>query len=171
MFSVGIDPGHGGSNLGTKSLQDITEAEYVLILAHRLASVLSAHGIDSKLSRQSDETCSFQLRAQRLAKCSFNLVLHVNAYSTPKAHGLECYHRGNDSLAVAVAETIIRHRPSKLYKKNEYSIIDVTNSPTDSSDDWLENPENTLEKYERSALLVELGYGTNASDREYLLRS
>lgn len=166
---IGIDPGHGGRNRGTKSL-GIDEADYTLDIADRLASVLYAHGIESKLSRQTDVGMRFVTRAEKLRECNFVIVLHANANSDNRRHGMEFYHNPKDTVAFCAATTMARCVSERLNKGRQ--VFDVGNDPDDPSDDWLERPENTIERYWAKmipSVLVEIGYGTNDKDRKFML--
>jgi N-acetylmuramoyl-L-alanine amidase len=83
---VVIDPGHGGSNLGTRSVVDGThEKEFVLDWAERLAPLLATNGWKVFLTRTSDMDLSLSNRVTFAAACKadFFVSLHFNADPTP----------------------------------------------------------------------------------------
>jgi N-acetylmuramoyl-L-alanine amidase len=90
-----IDPGHGGSNTGTRSVLDGRfEKEFTLDWAKRLASLLAANGWDVHLTRTRDVDVSL---AERVALADAEhadlfISLHFNAGGTgTKQAGVETY--------------------------------------------------------------------------------
>jgi len=92
-----IDPGHGGSNLGTKSVVDGSyEKEFSLDWARRLAAILETNGWKVLLTRTSDVDVSLTNRVTfaDLNKASLFLSLHFNAAPSPTDHeeaGIETF--------------------------------------------------------------------------------
>jgi N-acetylmuramoyl-L-alanine amidase len=91
-----IDPGHGGSNLGTRNI--VTgqhEKEYTLDWARRLAPLLQQSGWRVALTRTNDITMSLAERVAFAEKldADFFLSLHFNATGdgSQSAAGLETY--------------------------------------------------------------------------------
>jgi N-acetylmuramoyl-L-alanine amidase len=81
-----IDPGHGGSNLGTKSVVDGSyEKEFTLDWAKRLAPILETNGWKVLLTRTSDEDISLSNRVAFADSCKADLFvsLHFNATASP----------------------------------------------------------------------------------------
>jgi len=92
-----IDAGHGGSNLGTKSVVDGSyEKEFSLDWARRLASILETNGWKVLLTRTSDIDLSLTNRVAfaDLNKASLFISLHFNAAPSPTDHeeaGIETF--------------------------------------------------------------------------------
>lgn len=92
-----IDPGHGGSNLGTKSVVDGSyEKEFTLDWAKRLAPILETNGWKVLLTRTSDEDISLSNRVAFADSCKadFFISLHFNAAPSPSDHdesGIETF--------------------------------------------------------------------------------
>ncbi len=92
-----IDPGHGGSNLGTTSVVDGThEKEYTLDWAKRLAPILETNGWKVFLTRTSDEDIALSNRVTFADSCKADLFvsLHFNAAPSPTDHeesGIETF--------------------------------------------------------------------------------
>src|SRR6185503_17166729 len=78
---VVIDPGHGGSNTGARSVVDgVYEKHLTLLLARAVAERLEARGVDVRLTRELDEYVSLRervLRANRLRADLF-VSIHTN---------------------------------------------------------------------------------------------
>jgi len=92
-----IDPGHGGSNLGTKSVLDGSyEKVFTLDWAKRLAPILETNGWKVFLTRTSDEDISLSNRVAFADSCKADLFisLHFNATASPSDHdesGIETF--------------------------------------------------------------------------------
>lgn len=93
--TIVIDPGHGGSNLGTRSVLDGRfEKEFTLDTARRLKSLLETNGWTVFLTRTND---SFVTNADRVVFAEAHhadlfISLHFNsAAPDQKAAGLEIY--------------------------------------------------------------------------------
>jgi N-acetylmuramoyl-L-alanine amidase len=92
-----IDPGHGGSNLGTKSVLDGSyEKVYSLDWAKRLASILETNGWKVLLTRTSDVDLSLTNRVMFADsnKADLFVSLHFNAAPSPTDHeesGIETF--------------------------------------------------------------------------------
>jgi N-acetylmuramoyl-L-alanine amidase len=90
-----IDPGHGGTDIGAKSVYNgHTEKEYTLDWARRLQAILSTNGWTVWLTRTND---TFVPLTNRVAfadfhKADFFLSLHFNSvYPDAEAAGLQTY--------------------------------------------------------------------------------
>lgn len=92
-----IDAGHGGSNLGTKSVVDGSfEKEFSLDWARRLAPILETNGWKVFLTRTSDVDMSLSNRVSfaDLYKANLFVSLHFNAAPSPADHeeaGIETF--------------------------------------------------------------------------------
>jgi N-acetylmuramoyl-L-alanine amidase len=91
-----IDPGHGGSNVGTHSvLNGRFEKEYTLDWAKRLAPLLESNGWKVFLTRSSDTTVSNLDRVTFAETHRADLFISLHFNSTPdrdrKPGGLETY--------------------------------------------------------------------------------
>jgi len=92
-----IDPGHGGANLGTRSvLNGAYEKEYTLDWAKRLMAILAANGWKVFLTRTGDTDVSLTDRVAFADACKADLFvsLHFNAAPSPTDHeeaGIETF--------------------------------------------------------------------------------
>lgn len=92
-----IDPGHGGSNLGTRSvLNGAYEKEYTLDWAKRLMPILATNGWRVFLTRTTDTDISLSNRVSFADACKADLFvsLHFNAAPSPTDHeesGIETF--------------------------------------------------------------------------------
>jgi N-acetylmuramoyl-L-alanine amidase len=85
---VVLDPGHGGSNLGSRGA-GLDEKRLTLELADRVARRLRAHRVDVRLTRTDDRTLTLRQRvaiANRAAADVF-VSIHANASSSRSRRG------------------------------------------------------------------------------------
>jgi N-acetylmuramoyl-L-alanine amidase len=88
-----LDPGHGGTDSGTRSAEGDLEKDHTLDWALRLASLLRAQGWTVALTRTNDTQMSL---ADRVAftdryRADLFLSLHFNATTQPYHAGIETY--------------------------------------------------------------------------------
>jgi N-acetylmuramoyl-L-alanine amidase len=92
-----IDPGHGGSNLGTKSVSDGSyEKGFALDWAKRLAAILETNGWKVLLTRTTDVdmTLTNRVTFSDMNKADLFVSLHFNAAPSPVDHeeaGIETF--------------------------------------------------------------------------------
>ena len=90
-----IDPGHGGSNVGTRSVDGRFEKEFTLDWALRLAPLLQTNGWTVYLTRTNDVDVSLAERVEFAEQCEADLFvsLHFNSPGSGNrsAAGLETY--------------------------------------------------------------------------------
>jgi N-acetylmuramoyl-L-alanine amidase len=152
---VGIDPGHGGDNHGA-SHNGVTEERYVLELGLALRPILIGLGMGCEMSRNGNETVSFENRAIRLGRANFVLVLHVNAAPATSAKDLRCYHLEGNLVSASSAHEIERVAPAIIAPKVFIPTIASKNSPDTN------RCYNTLACYgPKPAVLVELFFCTH----------
>lgn len=90
--TVVLDPGHGGSNTGTRG-HGVLEKQLTLALANQVAERLRAQGIRVELTRTSDRTLTLRQRiavADRLPADLF-VSIHANASHTRTQRGYETF--------------------------------------------------------------------------------
>jgi N-acetylmuramoyl-L-alanine amidase len=106
-YRVVIDPGHGGTDLGTvydSGRVKIAEKQVTLLLAEEAARQLRARGIQVVLTRHSDQEVPLALRTALANKVSADLFLSIHLNSTAhrgnaEAEGIETYILNNTSDA------------------------------------------------------------------------
>lgn len=104
---VAIDPGHGGTSLGTHTSQGLTEKDLTLDVAGRLRKLLEADGFEVVLTRQTDEEVSLAERGTLANKGSADIFvsIHVNWIENRASRGVETYYLGatNDPFLTRLA--------------------------------------------------------------------
>jgi N-acetylmuramoyl-L-alanine amidase len=93
---VAIDPGHGGSSLGTHTPQGLTEKALTLDIAARLRKLLEADGFEVVLTRRTDQDVSLAERGTLANQGSSDIFvsIHVNWIENRDARGVETYYLG-----------------------------------------------------------------------------
>ena len=104
---VVLDPGHGGKDTGAVGPAGTREKDVTLDVAHRVAPVLSAAGIQVVLTRDDDRFVSLEERTARANAFGADLFLsiHCNASEAKGRRGIETYvlDTTRDEIAARVA--------------------------------------------------------------------
>jgi N-acetylmuramoyl-L-alanine amidase len=89
---VVLDPGHGGSNAGTKG-HGLLEKRVTLEISNRVAVKLRAHGVRVELTRTTDRTLTLRQRMVAAVKRPADLFIsiHANASPTRTQRGYETF--------------------------------------------------------------------------------
>jgi N-acetylmuramoyl-L-alanine amidase len=90
---VVLDPGHGGRDTGAIGPSGVKEKDVTLDIAHRVAPVLSAQGIQVVLTRDDDRFVSLEERTARANAFAADLFvsIHCNASEGRGRRGIETY--------------------------------------------------------------------------------
>lgn len=156
-----IDPGHGGKDQGTQSVEfsKYLEKNLTLATAQMLNSYLQEFGYKTQMTRKEDVFVSLKDRVDVSNQKSPDLFVsvHYNAAESTKAQGIEVYYyearedreRNCQSklLANAVLEHVIAHTKAKSrgVKHGNYAVIRETKMP---------------------AILIEAGFMTNPEEMQ-----
>lgn len=150
-----IDPGHGGEDPGAV-VGDLREKDLNLEISFILKDLLVAAGFITILTRDSDQYVSLKNRISLANKINGNLFIsiHNNASSTQKAGGTETlfYPGSKDGLMLA---SIVQKELVKRFKRPNRGIKD--------RDDLY-----ILKHTKMPAILIEIGFITNPTDRHLL---
>lgn len=156
-FTVVIDAGHGGSDFGASS-NGIFEKVIVSQIAEKVKSLNENKNVSILFTRNSDEFISLDKRTDYINSIKPDLVLslHVNNSTNPEKSGVEFF----------VSDK------SNFYKKsneiaNQLNLTFAKNILLKVSDTKIA-PYLILKKSEAPAVIVELGYLSNANDKKYL---
>lgn len=117
-----IDPGHGGSDEGTKTTSGLTEKILTLDVGQRLALKLVAAGFDVALTRDTDDRLVLRDRVRFANELHADLFvsIHVNWFKDGrKNRGIETYYLGpsDDPYVTALA--------SAENRESGYGLADV----------------------------------------------
>lgn len=156
-FCVVIDAGHGGSDGGTVS-GEVIEKDINLSVAMKLKAILEDNNIEVVLTRSSDEDISLAQRTSfaNESNADFFISLHCNYYEDDaQIAGLECYYSSPEAKeSKAYAESII----------NAVSLSDDIKARNAQTESYY-----VLRNTQMPAVLVEMGFLSNFSERQKLL--
>lgn len=149
-INIVIDPGHGGIDPGSTSLNGKFEKDYSLDVSKMVAQKLEQSGASVILTREDDTTLSLDNRVN-ISHAYFTdafISIHYDAYETNNIHGMSTHYYGS-SGSLNLAETI----------QNELAIhTDMKNRGI------MNSPYYVLRNNQNLAVLIELGFLTNEHD-------
>jgi len=155
-FTVVIDAGHGGKDHGAV-VNSATEKEITKRVSDQIANLNSDKDVVIHFTRAEDDFVSLQDRTDKINSLKPDLVLSLHVTSNPNttASGMEFYVCKDNPKAdesKSFAEKIEQKFIGKNYKSRGVK----------------EAPFFILKKSEAPAVLVELGFISNATDNKYL---
>lgn len=192
--TVMIDPGHGGKDPGAV-YGSILEKDIVLRFAKILGEILEERGFEVLYTRKNDSFLPLEERTAlaNSKKADLFISVHANAHKSSKVNGLEVYYlnlaQSEDAVRVAARENAVStNKISDLQmiltdlmlnsKINESSnLADIVLASTvkygqqfySMNDNGVRRaPFYVLMGAKMPAVLLELGYLTNATDRKNL---
>lgn len=157
-FKILIDPGHGGSDLGTEGVGGVLEKDICLEIGKKVAGELSQYNdLEVILTRSEDTYVSIEDRIKMANTQNVDAVISIDANSqngSNQANGTETYYKNNgiadsEKLAKSIQDTIclyLNTRNRGIYPSN-LEILKNTDMP---------------------AALVEVGFITNEKDTKNL---
>lgn len=157
-FKILIDPGHGGSDLGTKGINGILEKDICLSIGKKVAGELSQYDdLEVILTRSEDSYVSVEDRIKMANSQGVDAVISIDANAQSNsnlAHGIETYYQANgmadsEKLAKSIQDTI------SLYLNSKNRGIYPSNL-------------QILKESEMPSVLVEVGFITNEKEAEKL---
>lgn len=159
----GIDPGHGGDNVGCAG-GGLREEQLTLITALAVRDFMLRRdaGVRVILSRELDETVTLAERAARLAAADFVMSLHYDSSDKPDTGALSTYCFPDDEIARQAglrAESVAPDALKPIKPRCQFV----------SRDDWTVRAYNVLQHHRpKPALLVEVGFLSNPRHVEFL---
>lgn len=156
---VGIDPGHGMSSRRWGVFDpgavagDVQEATIALAVGLELREQAQMRGWRTFMTRStntSDAPLRDRVPRARAAQCDVLVSIHCNAHTREHAHGTETLYLASEWVAAEVQRQLV-------------AALGLADRGIKQRDDL------AILRYERSAVLVELGFLTNEGDRAILL--
>ena len=157
QINVVIDAGHGGSDFGATSSSS-TEKQIVEQITNKIKFLNKNENVNVHVTRIGDQFLSLSDRSVIINKIKPDLVLslHVNKSSNVAKSGMEFY-IANESIANEKSNKIANELRNKFIQNTNLKASEIKKAPF-----------FILKKSEVPAVLVELGYMSNLTDREYL---
>jgi len=194
--TIVLDPGHGGRDPGTIGLGGLVEKDVTLDLALRMRARLVGWGFRVVMTREGDDSVELAERTARAESGGGDvfLSLHVNAAPRPSAAGIETYyldesderHNGDvaarengvtpeqaDELQRTLAQlrvSEVSERSGLLARQIHGAILRGLRARYGATEDLgvRKGPFYVLFLSSMPAVLVEVGFATNARDAERL---
>ncbi|MES2543583.1 MAG: N-acetylmuramoyl-L-alanine amidase [Bacteroidota bacterium] len=156
QINVVIDVSHGGDDTGASS-NGVTEKQIVQEIAQKIRDLNKNKNVKIYLTRNSDVFLSLNNRTNIINSIKPDLVisLHLNSSPLETKSGVEMYVCENELYSKSNEMAVKLN--SKFAKNNNLKTKEIKNA-----DFFL------LKNSEAPALIVELGYLTNESDKKYL---
>jgi N-acetylmuramoyl-L-alanine amidase len=176
-----IDPAHGGQDQGIKLTNDVCEKDITLAIARFIKQELSReNNLEVVLTRDSDKTISVEDRGEIIEKIKpdFFLSLHVNGGFGKNASGFEIYYQ---ELSDDVVKGKKAAKDNKLQMKNKYQneSLAMAKIVQENLNVLFPRKGRGVRKADLPvsdgllvpALVVEMGFATNAEEKNKLLSS
>jgi N-acetylmuramoyl-L-alanine amidase len=162
-----VDPGHGGAltgaAAGVRGLR-VYEKNITLGIASKLRTALEARGTRVIMTRESDVNVPLEERPQIANEIGANVFVSIHNDSWGKANsitGTTVYYHGNSSESRRLARCVEQELADVSGMRDRGAISDTNVYPEGFC---------VLRDTEMPAVLCELGYINNTSDRTKLLR-
>ncbi|GAA2665942.1 MULTISPECIES: N-acetylmuramoyl-L-alanine amidase [Actinosynnema] len=155
-----IDPGHGGDDRGVV-VDGVAEADLMLDLARLLEGKMAATGMEALLTRGPNNNPDESERARFANDAGADLILslHLDANRSPHASGVASFHYGTgNGTSSTVGEGLAGFIQREIVART--GMQDCGTHPKS----W-----DMLRMTRCTAVRVEMGYLTNAGDRERLM--
>lgn len=167
-----IDAGHGGEDGGAVGANGVYEKDLNLLIAADLKDMLSAEGIDTVMTRETDimlydKNVNYKGRkkmldlaarlkiAESYEDCIF-VSIHMNSFPDKKYSGLQVYYSPNHTDSKILAESIQKNVSVNLQPENSRSVKKA------GSNIYL------LDRIQSPAVLIECGFISNHEECELL---
>jgi N-acetylmuramoyl-L-alanine amidase len=158
QINIVIDAGHGGTDFGATSSSG-TEKLIVEQITNKIKFLNKNENVVIHLTRNEDKYLSLSDRAAIINTIKPDLVLslHVNQSANVAKSGMEFY-VANESVVSEKSVLIANALRTKFMQNNSVPSSEVKKAPF-----------FILKKSTAPAIVVELGYLSNLSDRAYLM--
>jgi N-acetylmuramoyl-L-alanine amidase len=181
---VVIDPGHGGSDVGTQSVSEprYLEKSLNLVTAQFVRSYLQQLGYEVFMTRQSDVFISLEKRAELAneKKPALFVSIHYNSAPSAQAHGVEVffYHSSDNKHRMIkskkLAQVVLKHilaeteAKSRGVKQANYAVIRLTKMPAILVEGGFVTNDAELQKLKNPDYLKKIAWGISQGINEYL---
>ncbi|KOR89085.1 N-acetylmuramoyl-L-alanine amidase [Paenibacillus solani] len=154
-YRIVIDPGHGGKDPGATGASGAYEKTFNLSLAGRVVDLLEEDPLfEPLLTRSDDQFVELDERAAKANDWNADAMIsiHGNTYTDPMTSGTETLYRHEESIPLA--QTLQEHLVKGIGLRDR---------------GIKEEQLKVLSKPTMPAVLIEVGYLTNAEDERFLL--
>lgn len=185
-FSIVVDPGHGGHDIGTQSISKprYQEKSLNLVTAKFVRDYLEQLGYQVVMTREEDKFISLERRAKMANERNPTLFvsIHYNSAPSAEAQGVEVFfYQSKDKkervlkskqLAQAVLKNVLAQTKAKSrgVKHGNFLVIRETNMPAILVEGGFVTNESELQKLKDPTYLKRLAWGVVRGIEEYLNR-
>lgn len=191
--TIAIDPGHGGMDEGVKGASGTKEKDLTLAIARRIKTAVEARlGIRVLLTRDDDRTVPLDDRTAvaNNNKADLFISLHANASLRPSTAGATIYYAAFDSATITSALANVDRVPTFTGGLRDIELVAWDQAQTHHLDQSMafaalleerlhdrvalaprpvdRAPLGVLESANMPAVLVEMGFLTNAAQEKQL---
>lgn len=163
IYTVCVDAGHGGSDVGAVGLDGSYEKDDNLRLAQEVAKALKKSGVNVIMTRSDDSDTQLDSRSKiaNKAKADIFVSLHRNSTANPNTtKGIEIWiHSSGSERSYAAADDILSNLEEVGITANRGVRIGTQG---DSDDDYA-----VIRDTDMTSMIVEMGFMTNQDDLDY----
>jgi N-acetylmuramoyl-L-alanine amidase len=168
VYTVAIDPGHGGIDPGKIGINDALEKEINLAISLQLKEILEQNDCRVIMTRTADEGLYQEGDANKKitdlqARCriindsdaDITISIHQNSFTSESSHGAQVFYQASSETGKSLAETLQSQLISSLDQEN--------NRVAKANSDYymLKNTQGTM-------VIVECGFLSNSQEAELL---
>lgn len=162
-YTVCVDAGHGGSDVGAVGLDGSYEKDDNLRLALKVADALKESGVTVILTRSDDSDTQLNSRSKiaNKAKADIFVSLHRNSTANPNTtKGIEIWiHSSGSERSYAAADDILNNLEQVGISENRGVRIGTQG---DSDDDYV-----VIRDTDMTSMIIEMGFMTSQDDLDY----
>lgn len=162
-FTVCVDAGHGGSDVGAVGLDGSYEKDDNLRLALKVADALKESGVTVIMTRSDDSDTQLDSRSKiaNKAKADIFVSLHRNSTANPNTtKGIEIWiHSSGSERSYAAADDILNNLEQVGISDNRGVRIGTQG---DSDDDYA-----VIRDTDMTSMIIEMGFMTSQDDLDY----
>lgn len=165
-YTVCLDAGHGGNDVGAEGEDGSYEKNQVLKLSYLVKNYLEAVGVKVVMTRKGDETVSLEERRNIAENCNADLLLsiHRNVYEgKQEVNGIEAWiNNQRPQDATKISENIL--------KNIERKVSDFRNRGVKWGSMDNVNENYGVNKVSMASLILEVGFITSTHDNKLFNR-
>ena len=162
-YTVCLDAGHGGSDVGAERGNGNYEKSETLKLTKMIKQYLEAVGINVVMTREKDEYVSLEERKNIAENCNADLLLsiHRNVYEGyEEVSGIEAWinnsrKQSDTDMAESIINGILNYEPSLNNRGVKWGTMDN------------QNENYIVNKASMTSLILEVGFMTSDTDNYY----
>lgn len=167
-FLVAIDPGHGGSDVGSQAKRDGTlimnEKDLNIDVALRLNAMLEASGVRTYMLRKDDSSINIYDRPvlANEAKADLYISVHNNSFpQNPNANGVEVFYNAKER---EVEYGIYSKDLAQIAQKELVKALGITDRGAKNGSAYI-----VLNRTEMPAIIIEGAFLSNEGDLQFML--